>query len=177
MAPATKKQRVSDDGNATAYPAPELSHEQNDDEETETEDEESPMSIIAQFQSEDGMSVGPQLDIPLSSNVNQMEVLVNELLQNGKNKVPYSLFVGETEITTSLQATVEELKLSTETALTITFQPLAVFRVRPVTRCSDTLQGHSEAILHVSFSPDGKKLASGGGDATVRFWDTNTWRH
>jgi hypothetical protein len=53
MAPATKKQRVSDDGNATAYPAPELSHEQNDDEETETEDEESPMSIIAQFQSED----------------------------------------------------------------------------------------------------------------------------
>ena len=49
-----------------------------------------------------------------------------------------------------------------------------MFRVRPVTRCSDTLQGHSEAILHVSFSPDGKKLASGGGDATVRFWDTNT---
>ncbi|RHY01842.1 hypothetical protein DYB38_002411 [Aphanomyces astaci] len=63
---------------------------------------------------------------------------------------------------------------STEAALTITFQPLAVFRVRPVTRCTDTLQGHSEAILHVRFSPDGKKLASGGGDATVRFWDTNT---
>lgn len=31
------------------------------------------------------------------------------VLQNGKNKVPYSLFVGETEITKSLQATVEEL--------------------------------------------------------------------
>lgn len=88
--------------------------------------------------------------------------------------MPYSFFVNETEVTKSLQETVEEQKLSTETALTITFQPLAVFRVRPVTRCSDTLQGHSEAILHVSFSPDGKRLASGGGDATVRFWDTNT---
>lgn len=56
----------------------------------------------------------------------------------------------------------------------IKFQPLAVFRVRPVGRCTDTLQGHAEAVLHVSFSPDGKKLASGGGDATVRFWDMNT---
>lgn len=29
--------------------------------------------------------------------------------QNGKKKVPYSLFLGDTEITTSLKATVEEL--------------------------------------------------------------------
>lgn len=45
----------------------------------------------------------------MSSNVKQMEELVNELLQNGKNRVPYSLFIGETEVTTSLKATVEEL--------------------------------------------------------------------
>ncbi|GAB9466080.1 hypothetical protein Gpo141_00003465 [Globisporangium polare] len=178
MAPAVKKMKM-EAGGAVAYAEPDVNDElkredENENDEGSDDEDESPMSIIAQFQSEDGTSVGPQLDIPLGSNVNQMEVLVNELLQNGKNKVPYSLFVGETEITKSLQATVEELKLSTETALTITFQPLAVFRVRPVTRCSDTLQGHSEAILHVSFSPDGKKLASGGGDATVRFWDTNT---
>jgi ribosome assembly protein 4 len=51
---------------------------------------------------------------------------------------------------------------------------LAVFRVRPVTRCTDTLPGHTEAVLHVSYSPDGRQLASGGGDTTVRFWDINT---
>jgi WD40 repeat protein len=34
--------------------------------------------------------------------------------------------------------------------------------------------GHSEAILTVQFSPDGKQLASGAGDCTVRFWDLNT---
>lgn len=44
----------------------------------------------------------------------------------------------------------------------------------PVTRCTDTLPGHTEAVLHVSFSPNGKILGSGGGDCVVRFWDVYT---
>lgn len=76
----------------------------------------------------------------------------------------------------SLTAFLKEYKkhVSTEQTLELTYQPLALFKVRPVTRCTDTLPGHTEAILHVSYSPDGKHLASGGGDATVRFWDVNT---
>ena len=50
----------------------------------------------------------------------------------------------------------------------MSYQPLAVFRVRPVTRCTSTMPGHTEAVLHVSYSPDGSMLASGGGDMTVR---------
>ncbi|OQR92233.1 notchless family protein [Thraustotheca clavata] len=160
-----------EDLRATKKPKLEEDHENSSDSEDE---EEQVASVIAQFKNEQGEVVGPQLDIPLTSTVTQMEELVNQLLQNGKEKVPYSLFINDTEITHSLQASVESQKISTEVVLNITFQPLAVFRVRPVTRCTDTLQGHAEAILHVSFSPDGKKLASGGGDATVRFWDTNT---
>ncbi|KAL3765259.1 hypothetical protein ACHAWO_001200 [Cyclotella atomus] len=65
-------------------------------------------------------------------------------------------------------------EVSTEQTLQLTYQPLAVFKVRPVTRCTDTLPGHTDAILHVTYSPDGRHLASGGGDSTVRFWDINT---
>merc|ERR1712070_1129158 len=65
-------------------------------------------------------------------------------------------------------------KQSMERVLRITYYPLAVFRVRPVTRCTSSLSGHTEAVLCISFSPDCTRLASGSGDATVRLWDLNT---
>lgn len=64
--------------------------------------------------------------------------------------------------------TVRGAAVSTEAVLRVSYQPLAVFRVRPVTRCTSTMPGHTEAVLHVSYSPDGSMLASGGGDMTVR---------
>lgn len=38
-----------------------------------------------------------------------------------------------------------------------------------------TLNGHARIVNCVSFSPNGKLIASGSEDKTIRLWDTNTW--
>ncbi len=142
-----------------------------------------PSSIMVNFLNQTGEQAGSnQMDIPSSSNAKQMESLVNSLLEN-KDKMPYAFYIHDVEVTGSIMETLQQLQeengegegvVSFEETLQISYRPLSIFRVRPVTRCIETLPGHTDAILHVSFSPDGKKLASGGGDMAVRFWNPIT---
>ncbi len=37
-----------------------------------------------------------------------------------------------------------------------------------------TLNGHTDPVLCVTFSPDGRRLASGGWDGEVKVWDAST---
>lgn len=129
-------------------------------------------NVLAQFQSESGEAAGPPVELPLNLPREKLQQILNALLQQ-EDETPYSFFVNEKEITSTLRAALDS-SASEERVLTILYQPQAVFRVRAVSRCTSSLPGHAEAVLSAAFSPDGQHLASGSGDTTVRFWDVNT---
>ena len=110
----------------------------------------------------------------------QLQALVQALLQAQKGKLddsdtaPLAFYLDEQEIATNLLDTIANTGGGVEGTLTVRYHPLAVFRVLPVTRCSDTLPGHSDSVLHVHFSPNGAVMGSAGGDGMVRMWDTGT---
>eukprot|EP00041_Stephanoeca_diplocostata_P032611 m.1051304 g.1051304 ORF g.1051304 m.1051304 type:complete len:290 (-) comp24177_c2_seq3:226-1095(-) len=141
--------------------------------------------ILAQFKDEHGKTAGPPLEMPHDITPQQLLVLLNKLLKNDSDPLPYNFYVGEVdksvndgsglkngiEVSKELSSVVDDAGLSTEAVLDITYQPQAVFRVRAISQCSATINGHADNIVELYFSPDGTRLATGSGDTTVRFWD------
>lgn len=100
-------------------------------------------------------TAGPQLDIPQNVAPEQLEVLLNGLLQN-QERLPYSFYIDDQELSGELGAHLAKAKISVEQVLRVVYEPQAVFRVRPVARCTASIPGHSEAVLSVNFSPCGR---------------------
>lgn len=76
-----------------------------------------------------------------------------------EDEVPYEFSVNDVIVDTlgTLKNTLERVKeLNTEKLVEIVYQPQAVFHVRAVTRCTSTIAGHTEAVIAVAFSPDGR---------------------
>jgi len=87
--------------------------------------------------------------------VEQLSQLTNSFLKS-ENSEKFAFYTSETEIKNSLSATLDEIGKKTENVINIIYTPIAVFKVRPVTRCSSEIEGHTEPILAVQFSPEGK---------------------
>lgn len=141
-------------------------------------------SLFIQFQN--GLTsetTGSALNLPSSTTPKQLEVLLNQILHNGNEKefsssdimnkdeyTPFTFRIEGEEIIKSLS----NVQPKSEGIIKVVYEAQASFRVHAVSRCSSSMAGHEATILCTSFSPDGRYLASGSGDSTVRFWDLQT---
>lgn len=130
--------------------------------------------LLTQFCDEAGGQIGTSLDIPLDVTPDKLQLICNAILDDD-GSVPFLFFVGDNEIAGSLKKTLElDDTFHSEQVVRIRCVPQAVYRVKSVTRCSSSIAGHAEPVISAAFSCDGKRLASGSGDTTVRFWDVTT---
>ena len=146
------------------------------------EEEEIPTQIVTKFISMEGKELNNEetltneITLPTEITLIDLNKLINEkLLNNKEDPQLYQFYINDIQIKTNLKETLQKIKdFSSETTYKIVYCPESLFRVKPLTRGGTVLEGHSDSILTVQFSPDGNLLCSGGGDATLRFWDMET---
>ena len=142
--------------------------------------------LMVQFTSETGETPFAPFSIPKNVTAGKLKALLQAFREQYKDTSeldekddddddrPYLFFINDHEIKTDIYECVQHQILNIEKTVPIVYQPQAVFRVRPVSRCTSSMPGHGEPVIVANFSPNGKYLASGSGDKTVRFWDLTT---
>lgn len=88
------------------------------------------------------MVAGTQLQLPQATTRAQLQTLLNQILKN-EEPLPYAFYIDDMELSDELGACMLQNKVSVEKVVQVLYQPQAVFRVRPVARCSATMEGMS----------------------------------
>ncbi len=120
--------------------------------------------------------LGQEISLPLNASVETLTKLIATLLPNTNSK-SFSFFHKNYQVQKNLKELLVEFQkqsITREKTIQINYLEESIFDVRPITRISSSLEGHTEAVLDVQFSNDCKYLASVSGDKTMRIWDTLT---
>lgn len=188
--------RNCSEGMATIVPPPSKRQKIAAAEKEEREIEEARVpdglgSIRIQFVDQStGKSAGPAVAIDVQqATVKNLESLLNTLqAKDTSERTPYRFFFNQTKLNVdSNETSILDIDKDVYTSIlkpglktiedniVLQYAPQAVFRVRPVSRCSASISGHGESILASIFSPaTSSLLATGGGDNTARIWDCDT---
>ena len=130
-------------------------------------------SVIVSFVNAGGEGLGYELSMSKADTKTMLNDVINKALKNVEQR-PYSFYIDQVEVTSSLKEALDQTEYKSENVVKIQYHPEALFEVRPLTRATSSLDCHLGEILCLTFSPDGQALASGSGDSTVRLWDTTT---
>ncbi|KAF9225795.1 WD40 repeat-like protein [Gyrodon lividus] len=156
--------------------------------------------IVVQFvNGHDGAPIAPAVNLLANVARESLEVLVNQLRTKVSSQICMSMHIPMSP-PASLEADIlnhPSHAFTEEDIIIVPCAPQSVFKVRPATRCSCTLSGHSSPILFglwdlntetpshtlvgytgwvlcVEWDPVERKLASGGHYGHVRLWDPKT---
>ena len=144
-------------------------------EKTEALKEDSKARVMIEFADFDGNLVSEKLDATLNLTTTALNEVLGRVL--GETDETYTFFFEGYEIQENLKELLvqfPEKKIKNELHLRLQYLPETPFRVKPVTRISSSLDGHTQPVLDITFSPNNKYLASASGDKTIRLWDVLT---
>jgi WD40 repeat protein len=99
---------------------------------------------------------------------------INEINSNAKNSSALLSLDGQEALKTSLKAVVQMQHTPWVDVNTRTQVELALMHIVHNVAAPNTLGGHANSVYGVSFSPDGKMLATASADNTLKLWDTST---
>ncbi|KAI1074925.1 YVTN repeat-like/Quino protein amine dehydrogenase [Whalleya microplaca] len=145
-------------------------------------------SFKARFIDNDGNQLAETIEVPLADATEKnVSLLLNTLLGRDREEfTPYRfrIHIPSSDIVIDNYPTPSEflavlrkhgIENPFETTITLAAEPQAVFKVQAVTRMSNRIPGHGEAILAAQFSPKTSGLlATGSGDNTARIWNTES---
>ncbi|KOM27063.1 hypothetical protein LR48_Vigan393s000700 [Vigna angularis] len=141
--------------------------------ETMVEKREIINNVMCLLTDPDGTPLGSPMYLPQNAGPQHLNQIVNKL-QNNEEKLPYAFYISDEELIPPLETYLQKNKVSVEKALPIVCQPQAIFRIRPVNRCSATISGHKNWVLCIAWSLDGKYLVSGSKAGELICWDPQT---